>query len=565
MSKVIDIVVKAKDATASAFKKVAKNSEKMRTALAKGFGGAGKAIKGLAVGIALVGSAAIAAAKHFIGFASAAEEIETKFEAVYASTLTAANVIAGDLASSFDLADSTAKEMLSNIGDLLTGFGFTGAEALAMADKVSRLGIDLASFTNYSKGASGATEALTKLLLGETEQAKSLGIVVRQGSDEYKGRVAALQEMEGVSLLQAKAMTALAMATEQSKNALGDYDRTQDGVANRQRKVEEAFKAAKEEVGEAIIKHSGYAAILNLVAEKTKALTEGNLIELWAQNVVAALKFMMPSFEKLGGKIGKVAGVVVDVVGRSAAYLGARAGGASHIEANEIGMAEKGRKARVKKERLDEIQAKKDEEAAAKAILDKKKEAAALATETAEKEAADKAAADKKAAADAETEAKEKDKRDKKRADDQVKLAEVKEKIQDVRNKERQDQFGKVVQQNDEVIAKNRDKIANLAMNKDERREKLRQERAIKRDDNKEKMLRKKMKRTGFTLSKDGAAFIAKRDAELAIAIAEEDIKNDKENARLLGITMAAQARKKMVESLENIEAGLEANLKAGA
>ena len=300
MANIIDIVVRAKDSTAGAFKKVSASAEKLKAGLAKGFGGAAKAAKGLAVAVALVGTAVIAAAKNFIGFGSAAEEISTKFDAVFASSKTAADAIANDLAASFDLADSTAKEMLANIGDLLTGFGFTGAEALEMADKVSRLGIDLASFTNYSKGASGATEALTKLLLGESEQAKSLGIVVRQGSDEYKNAVKAKQADLGVSLLQAKAMTALEMAVNQSNNAIGDYARTQEGVANRQRKANEAFKQAKEDIGLAIIAHSSYGDILNMVAEKTKELTESGLIELWAENVAKAVEWLIPIVEKLG-------------------------------------------------------------------------------------------------------------------------------------------------------------------------------------------------------------------------------------------------------------------------
>ena len=121
MSNIIDIVVRAKDATAGAFKKVSASAEKLKAGLAKGFAGAAKAAKGLAVAVALVGTAVIAAAKNFIGFGSAAEEISTKFDAVFASSKSAADAIANDLAASFDLADSTAKEMLSNIlGSVLT-------------------------------------------------------------------------------------------------------------------------------------------------------------------------------------------------------------------------------------------------------------------------------------------------------------------------------------------------------------------------------------------------------------------------------------------------------------
>ena len=99
-----------------------------------------------------------------------------------------------------------------------------------MSDTVTKLAVDLASFSNYSGGASGASRALTSALLGETEAAKALGIVIRQ--DDVQTRLAAkgLKDLTGESKLQAEAQARLEIAISQSRNAIGDYERTSDSV-----------------------------------------------------------------------------------------------------------------------------------------------------------------------------------------------------------------------------------------------------------------------------------------------------------------------------------------------
>ena len=118
--------------------------------------------------------------------------------------------------------------------------------ALELSKQVGTLALDLASFTNFAGGAEGASAALTKALLGEAESAKALGIVIRQDTREYKDLVAGLQETNNISLVQAKALAALQIATEQSQNAIGDYARTAESTANVQRTLDEQIKRSQE-------------------------------------------------------------------------------------------------------------------------------------------------------------------------------------------------------------------------------------------------------------------------------------------------------------------------------
>ena len=56
--------------------------------------------------------------------------------------------------------------------------------------------------------------------------AKSIGVVIRQNTTDFRNNVVDVQESEGVSLLQAKALEILRITNEQSKNATADFQRS---------------------------------------------------------------------------------------------------------------------------------------------------------------------------------------------------------------------------------------------------------------------------------------------------------------------------------------------------
>lgn len=180
---------------------------------------------------------------------SDAVETANKFNQVFDTVEAKANSVAGTFSKEFGVARSTAQKMLGDTGDLLVGFGFTGDAALEMSRKVNELASDLNSFQNFEGGAAGASIALTKALLGESESAKALGIVIRQGTPEFKKNVAVLQRSQKVTLLQAKAIEILRIATSQSQKAIGDVSRTWDDYASVARRSDEASKKLRETFG----------------------------------------------------------------------------------------------------------------------------------------------------------------------------------------------------------------------------------------------------------------------------------------------------------------------------
>jgi hypothetical protein len=170
--------------------------------------------------------------------ASDAEETASKFGTVFRDISADAKAAAEDLVNSYGLSRNASNQLLSDTGDLLTGFGFTQQSALELSTEVNKLAVDLASFTNFSGGAEGASQALTKALLGERESVKSLGISILESDVQAKVLENTQKGLTFETERQAKAFATLQIAQSQSANAIGDYARTSGSFANQMRLIQ---------------------------------------------------------------------------------------------------------------------------------------------------------------------------------------------------------------------------------------------------------------------------------------------------------------------------------------
>ena len=114
------------------------------------------------------------------------QEETQKFGIVFAGVNKQANAVVQDLIDNFGQSELSARKMMAQTGDMLTGFGLGSKDVLDLSAAMSKMGADIASFSNYAGGAEGATYALTKAMLGETEQAKMLGVAIKTDTPEFK-------------------------------------------------------------------------------------------------------------------------------------------------------------------------------------------------------------------------------------------------------------------------------------------------------------------------------------------------------------------------------------------
>ncbi len=227
--------------------------------------------QGLTLGITLpvlgLGVAAVSAA-------SDAEETASKFKVVFRDVAKDAQASADLLRNSYGLSSQASNQLLSDTGDLLTGFGFSQKSALDLSTEVNKLAVDLASFTNFSGGAEGASQALTKALLGERESVKSLGISILESDVKARVLINAQQGLTFETERQAKAFATLQIAQEQSKNAIGDYARTSDGFANQMRLLKARLNDVAVQFGEILLPYvSKLAGFVGTLIEKFSNLS----------------------------------------------------------------------------------------------------------------------------------------------------------------------------------------------------------------------------------------------------------------------------------------------------
>lgn len=284
---------------------------------------------GLQSVIAVVAAAGIGIlTKNLIDAASEAQETANKFNVTFSGIRKEADLTADNLAKNFGLANDEAQALLSNTGDLLTGFGFTQESALALSDATNKLAVDLASFTNYSGGAKGASEALTKALLGERESIKSLGIAILE--EDVKAKIKSLEvtgELTNETEREKRAIATLAIAYEQAKNSVGDFARSQFEYANQIRvtdsivrnltvglgkgllpavtEMRKAFNLLAKENGEKLI--NAFKQIIEFSGGIAKAI--GGIVQVFKPLVPIVLEFAGTAFSLI-----KYIGIGLDAV-----------------------------------------------------------------------------------------------------------------------------------------------------------------------------------------------------------------------------------------------------------
>jgi hypothetical protein len=206
----------------------------------------GFAVIAIVKGFADIGTASINAA-------SDAEETQNKFNVVFSGISDQANTMADNLAIAYGTSKSAAKDMLAGTGDLLTGLGFTQDSAFDLSKQVLTLGADLASFTNFSGGAEGASQILTKALLGERESLKGLGISLNEA--DVKAEILR-QTQQGLIFdteKQAKAQATLTLVLGQTANAQGDFARSSESYANQLKVAKARTSDLQVELGRALL------------------------------------------------------------------------------------------------------------------------------------------------------------------------------------------------------------------------------------------------------------------------------------------------------------------------
>lgn len=256
---------------------------------------------------AVVGAALFKLGKDSVAVASSTNEAQSKVQVVYGKSATVITRFAESSAKSLGLSKLAALDAAGTLGNLFVALKLPQAEAAKMSTKMITLASDLASFNDADP--TEVLEALRSGLVGETEPLRKFGVnlneaaikaeAMRLGLVKATGDTAKIQlAQERAALAQTaytkavkqhgeqsdqakralvtlhaaqntlnkavqgtvpdltaaeKAQASYSLILGQTKTAQGDFARTSDSLANRQRELRAQFSNLQGELGEKLL------------------------------------------------------------------------------------------------------------------------------------------------------------------------------------------------------------------------------------------------------------------------------------------------------------------------
>lgn len=207
------------------------------------------------IGKMLVSAFAIGAIARFtkscLDLGSDLQEVQNVVDVTFGSMSGKVNEFAENAWKTVGLSETMAKQYMGNFGAMAKSMGFTVESAEKMAETLTNLSGDVASFYNIAQ-----SEAYTKLksvFTGETETLKELGVVMTQENlnqyalaNGYGKTIEKMNQQEKVALR-------LAYVTQTLSAANGDFARTSNSWANQVRLLSLQFQSFKASIGQGLI------------------------------------------------------------------------------------------------------------------------------------------------------------------------------------------------------------------------------------------------------------------------------------------------------------------------
>lgn len=237
-----------------------------------------------AVGITLSVAGIKSAIDGCVEVASSIEEMQNKFDVVFGDMRNEVDKWAQEYSDAIGRNKNDIKTYLADQQNLLVGFGMARQAGAEMAEQMTSLALDLASFGNMDETAS--VNAMTKAVMGESEAAKTLGAVL---NDSTRAQAMATLGLKGTydKLDQLTKMQVNYQAIlQQSPDAIGDCQRSLDSYESTKKRYIAKLKEIKTIVGQFFL--PTYQKILSIGA---KGLT---MIRDWLQKLTDLT-------DKLGG------------------------------------------------------------------------------------------------------------------------------------------------------------------------------------------------------------------------------------------------------------------------
>jgi len=171
--------------------------------------------------------------------------------AVFGEAAATIDQFAETSADGFGLSSRAARELTSQLGAMLKGFGFTRQEAADTSVELAQLGADLSAA--FGGAPEEAVQALGAALRGERDPIERYGVSINEAAVQQKALEMGLASSTSQLSANAKAQATLALIMEQTADIQGQFAREADTAAGQQARAAAEWENLRAEIGEGVL------------------------------------------------------------------------------------------------------------------------------------------------------------------------------------------------------------------------------------------------------------------------------------------------------------------------
>jgi len=183
--------------------------------------------------------------------AAGAEEIRSKFDAVFRDSADGVREWAQTTADAVSRSSIAFEQYLSTFQDTFVPLGFARAEAAQFSQTLTQLAVDLASFNNESEPET--VRALQSALVGNHETVRRYGVIIDQAALNSELLNMGIRGGTDAATAQQLALARLNIIMAGTSDAQGDAARTADSATNQFRAMQAEIRDAAVAIGDSFM------------------------------------------------------------------------------------------------------------------------------------------------------------------------------------------------------------------------------------------------------------------------------------------------------------------------
>jgi hypothetical protein len=200
---------------------------------------------------ALIVTAIAAGVAMSVREAAGAEEIRSKFNAVFRGSADDVRDWAETTADAASRSSIALEQYLSTFQDTFVPLGFAREEAAQFSQTLTQLSLDLASFNNESEP--DTVRALQSALVGNHETVRRYGVIIDQAALNSELLNMGIRGGTDAATAQQMAMARLNIIMAGTVDAQGDVFRTADSATNQYRELQAEIRDAAVAIGQSFM------------------------------------------------------------------------------------------------------------------------------------------------------------------------------------------------------------------------------------------------------------------------------------------------------------------------